>query len=298
VYPPEHKHIAVARKIMAQFCKEVTETYGFKCNGSGGELMKDVSGITLSFSVRGQYTPEEVRPIYVTLFEKLLKTLNENEELQPFLNPNPFTRENIELSFGFRAKGREKIEDGPVAHAFYARNRIFYSTYDTFERHLKRIWSEPYEAALAVVRGERPDDLRELYGPNGTLLSPRVVVMRAFFGNARKKYDFRSRGGDIERRFNMEEMIIIFNSPKEMIPKEARAILTELVDDLWSRVGETKAVREGLTKEEFINEHLLLAILFEDKWGYTRRKGLSDITLENGVVTYIIDDQKTEEPWF
>jgi hypothetical protein len=90
----------------------------------------DVEEISVKFVAYRKATIEEARALEVAMTEKLLKKINENEKIRPYLREYPFKPNRAHVSISFRKHDYSPNTDGSVAHIFQARNLIFYSGAD------------------------------------------------------------------------------------------------------------------------------------------------------------------------
>ncbi|MFI5334751.1 MAG: hypothetical protein ACHQT8_06295, partial [Chlamydiales bacterium] len=144
-------YLKYADQIIHQFEKECVKEFKVVRSGSGGRMSRDVEQISVDFMAYRIATIEEARRLEVTLTEKLLKKINENEKIRPYLREFPFPYSRARVSVSFHKRDNSPNTDGSVAHVFQARNKIVYSGADPKTEDLYDLLEEPYEEALNLV---------------------------------------------------------------------------------------------------------------------------------------------------
>lgn len=147
-------HVKYADEIIHSFEKEcVKEFKSFKLRsiGSGGGFAHDVEEVSVMFFSYVPATIEEARALEVTLTEKLLKKINENEKIRPYLREYPFPSSRARVSVSFHKRNGDYYTDGSVAYIFQARDNLFYYTADPKTKDQTVLFKEPYEDAVKLV---------------------------------------------------------------------------------------------------------------------------------------------------
>lgn len=145
-------YLKYADQIIREFEKESAKEFKLVCSGNGGGMAHDVEEISVDFFAYRTATIEEARALEVAMTEKLLKKINENEKIRPFLREYPFKPERATVSVSFHKRDGSSYTDGSVAQVFQVKNRIFYSgAYPETEDYYDLL-EEPYEDALKLVK--------------------------------------------------------------------------------------------------------------------------------------------------
>ena len=138
---------------------------GFHACMTGGGMMYDVKSISVGFDVQAAPTIEETRVMFVRGVERLLRRVNEDLRIRPYLHNYPFTVANLTYTLSFPRVAVDASGKGPVAHAFNVDNRISYSVYNPAVKKgnpLQNAHRESYDEALRIVREAGAlDDLTE-----------------------------------------------------------------------------------------------------------------------------------------
>ena len=92
---------------------------------------------------------EETRVLYVNCVAALLKEVNENEKIRPYLIKYPFTFENTDILIAFRE--RDSVPPPYIALVLSANKFIYYSTYNNKIRFFDDFHEETFEEAVKIV---------------------------------------------------------------------------------------------------------------------------------------------------
>ena len=160
--PPYYSKLAkqLVKAHIAEMQKE-----GFRACMTGGGMMHDVKNISVGFDVQATPTIDEVRVLFVRGVERLLRRVNEDSRIRPYLHNYPFTVANLTYDLSFPHVAVDASGNGPVAHAFNVGNTISYSVYNPAVKNsnpLQTAQDESYADALRIVREAGAlDDLTE-----------------------------------------------------------------------------------------------------------------------------------------
>lgn len=152
---------SIRHKVMKQAIEKIQTKYGVYPNQISESSQPRFDLIGLGFYHEGLLSKEEIRQIVVGSKEILLHEMNSSEEFRPYLEElgrYPCgSREASIVLFIHDADGRTPFHPN-ICVADSNFNTVEYSTkspskqYGYFEET-----EEPYEVALAIVRGEAPD---------------------------------------------------------------------------------------------------------------------------------------------
>lgn len=125
--------------------------------GTGGELGHDVKTISLHFTLSKDIDLSEARRIYVTLIEILLKEMNSDKDIRPFLRDYPSTYRNTDVLIGMRNdKGQKPTEEGKLTLICNnGKGMVSYLVEDPINNRAIDFHDEPYEEALRIVNEEK-----------------------------------------------------------------------------------------------------------------------------------------------
>ncbi|WP_420421709.1 hypothetical protein [Simkania sp.] len=147
-------YVKISSEIMAEYINDINMTYGVSCYGSGGSFLDNVKMISLSFSASNMnLSIDQSRIMIVNAVESLLKRVNDDERIHPYLEHFPFSSRGIKISFSFHNNKGERVSEEFVAYASTdEKGRVFYSGYDHKAEKFKDLHQETYEEALRIVR--------------------------------------------------------------------------------------------------------------------------------------------------
>ena len=84
-------------QIMAQTAGELKKEKKLSCVGTGGRMHDDITLLRMHFQYFQVVNLEEARKLVVYAVQTLLKNINGNEKVRPYLHNYPFTTKNIDL---------------------------------------------------------------------------------------------------------------------------------------------------------------------------------------------------------
>jgi hypothetical protein len=138
-------------EVINSFSKEMRKRFGLICIGDGGSMPYDVQEITVIFQARQRATIEVARELEIRATERLVEIINAHSKIRPYLREYPFPPGRIEIRISFVDKKGRRYQDGSVALAFQAKDRLFYCERGGETGGLKDLFDEPYEEARRKV---------------------------------------------------------------------------------------------------------------------------------------------------
>jgi hypothetical protein len=152
------RYCDLADNLMNAYSKEVRKTKNLLLFGSGGSMTTDVRVLSPSYEYLGNMDLCQARFLYIETVEGLIRKVNNNEEIRPYLHNYPFTEKNIALAIGFIDKQENRVKEGYIALVFMLDNEnglIYYNIYNSETEMLETIYIEPYEEALKIVNEQK-----------------------------------------------------------------------------------------------------------------------------------------------
>jgi hypothetical protein len=147
----------IAREIRSTVGKKLAKKHKMDLIGVGGGMMKSVYMIGLSFQIHHPLNRKKGRELIVDCVEELLTAINENEEIRPFLKNYPFTTKNVQIAIYVNDDNKREVFDPDFrVVSVFESDHISFSTVDrTNSMKYKNQYHEPYDKALAIVKGDR-----------------------------------------------------------------------------------------------------------------------------------------------
>jgi hypothetical protein len=143
-------------QLQYKFAEDMYKKWGFKCADIGGKMVDGIEQVAFNFVLFKRATLEEARIWEIKLTEELLRRINSNPKLRPYLKNYPFQAKNTQIKIEFWDKEKEYYRDGSIARMYQKDNRIYYlkcapdlvtPEYTMFETP-EPYMDEPYEEAL------------------------------------------------------------------------------------------------------------------------------------------------------
>jgi hypothetical protein len=149
----EPEYCKVSDRIVAGYIKEFTKPKGLFVCGSGGAMANNIQQISLSFASFAALDVDEARILYVEMVEELLRRINANRAIRPFLHNYPFEEKNIDLMISFKDSKLERVSANHVALMSIGKDHmIFYAAYDHDKKKFYDLYEENYVEARDRVK--------------------------------------------------------------------------------------------------------------------------------------------------
>jgi hypothetical protein len=149
------KHTKEVNRIVNPFLKELEKKGKIYAFGYGGAFMHDVEEIDISLCTKRIVDVEKARLLIVSITEELLKRINTDEGIRPYLHNYPFTNENLSITLNFRDKN-----DDPMLPPFLTYTGVMYGKVGYALQNLKQplavdyVHRETYEEALKIYKAQ------------------------------------------------------------------------------------------------------------------------------------------------
>lgn len=143
-------------QIRQETAKELFEKEGLKASAFGSSMIDKIKEIILGFDYYEKCSIEKGRYLVITASQLLLKKINENEKIRPYLIEYPFPEKRVFIPiFCFY---EDEIPEKPFLSVVSCSNgKIFYKTGENQEI----IYEETYEEALKIVQEQNRKNLRD-----------------------------------------------------------------------------------------------------------------------------------------
>jgi len=140
-------------KVVASTITEIEKKDGLKLFGYGGGMMHDLYLLSTHFTVQKPLTMDEARKMYISGTKGLLKAINTDCNIRPYLHDFPFTDRNLQFFISYT--GENPIYKSPpyVKVLYETKGKIFYKSINPTTGDLFTLYSEPYEDALKLILG-------------------------------------------------------------------------------------------------------------------------------------------------
>ncbi len=149
----EEKYEKYADQIISVFAKKfVNQEQDVVCVGSGGRMPHNVEEISVYFYVYKKGSIKEARELEIKATEMLLKDINNDKKIKPYLNEYPFNANRVKVFLSFRKKDNSLYTDGSVVYTFQAKGKIYYYAEEANTEKRILLAEEPYEEAVKIVK--------------------------------------------------------------------------------------------------------------------------------------------------
>lgn len=141
-------------QVIIKFGQEMKNKKNLNLCGIGGGANNGLWLLNASFETYQEpLTQSKARKLIVECVEDFLSTINEDEQLKPYLKVYPFTIENIELRIFCYTPDKNRIFDPYIGVVSCLRGIINYDTNDPLDPYkYKANLEESYEEALSILK--------------------------------------------------------------------------------------------------------------------------------------------------
>ena len=113
--------------------------------------MHDIEKINLSLCTQKKLDLEQTRQLFISLIQNLLKKINSDTRIKPYLHNYPFTSKNLCLSLHFVDKKDDNVLPPYIGMVRLMFGKVFYSLQSLKDEMLfEHIHEETYEEALKI----------------------------------------------------------------------------------------------------------------------------------------------------
>jgi hypothetical protein len=183
----------IINTILDKTLMELRTKYPLSIIGVGGSQQdKKETTITVSFLLNQSLSKDECRKLIVDITEVLLKNINQNEDLQPYLYDVPFSYKNIKINVFLRHPDRSDINYPDISVFSLMKGIVGYDIDDPKIRYRYSTEEEPYEKALKIVQEQRSERIMTSTPESVSILvpDPQPPVPTFFQKLCQKFYDF------------------------------------------------------------------------------------------------------------
>jgi hypothetical protein len=141
-------------QIVDEFTKIIRYDYGLVLVEDKSECSKDVEKISLFFKFYDELSVQEARKLELIVVEELVKTVNSNEKIKPFLKEYPFRTDQAEISISFPQPHNTRFSDLSVSDIYKIKDRLYYAQRDPLTKIFLLCLDETYSHALMIREEE------------------------------------------------------------------------------------------------------------------------------------------------
>ena len=150
-HPEDPIYCHYSHAITDKYCAEMAKNYKLYCYGYGGKFLKRVDQIDLSFNTVQNLNVAQARKLIIKCSEELLKRINADNDIKPYLSHYPFTEKGISLGVSFDQEDQKRVSSKFVAMVFTVDGNIYYSSYNHNKKKFQDVHEETYQEALKIV---------------------------------------------------------------------------------------------------------------------------------------------------
>jgi hypothetical protein len=148
------KELAV-NKILYDSAMNIKKETGLVPFGSGGQMMDQVKELTLLFLYHQPVDVDKARELLVTASETLLKEINSDERVRPYLDCYPFEPKNITIKLIIQKLDGESFGQNELCIVSTDAGKVEYKIDGPDPAHFVTIKDESYEEARQKLQCPR-----------------------------------------------------------------------------------------------------------------------------------------------
>lgn len=150
----DYRYGDIADSIVDPYASHLERTKGVQVLATGGSFTTDVRSITRYFACWQKADIPTARRLYVEAVEELVKLMNENKAIRPYLHNYPFTFRNTNIAFNFHDSSNRWQKQNSLATVSGSHGRVYYRISEEGKFLLTEIHEEAYEEALSIIKKE------------------------------------------------------------------------------------------------------------------------------------------------
>lgn len=147
-------HVELADKVMKPCLKELQKDKKMQLVGGGGGYSDDINRLSVHYFYYDKLEIPEARRLYVRIAQTILKRVNEDLAIRPFLHEYPFTIKCLKIIVGVMDSNGDWQGNGLIASFSNRDDRIYYDGFNHEKGRFYNIHSETYEEALKKIAEE------------------------------------------------------------------------------------------------------------------------------------------------
>ena len=137
-------YIKYSDAITDKYIKDMSKQHKLAYFGGGGAFLYNVKNINISFASREIMDLDQSRKLLISCSEELLRRINANDRIRPYLEHFPFSEKGIDLSISYFDSKLNHIQSKYIAGVFIINGNICYAVYDQEASTLKTVHKESY----------------------------------------------------------------------------------------------------------------------------------------------------------
>ncbi|HSW87364.1 MAG TPA: hypothetical protein VLG49_07710, partial [Rhabdochlamydiaceae bacterium] len=138
-------------QVVEEVTKKMEKDYSISCLQTGGSMTENLQGIKVSFGAFRKGSIEEAREIEIEAIHRLIKSINEDEQLHSHLCESPFPASRVQVSLSFYSN-----PEGDLAHISHRDGTIRYKTRDSKSDRFKILQKESLNEAEQIIQSKMP----------------------------------------------------------------------------------------------------------------------------------------------
>ncbi len=286
IHQPEY--FPYLNEVREKFMCQMFEEHQLICIGDRGKLHETVEEVGLKFKAYHRATIAEARALQITVMNKFVDAINQHPQLKSYLDVRPFTYKRVKIGISFEGPNGE-YADGvgwvfnvtDLAGVVENRNKIFYNSFDPYKAKHFDLHEETYEEAVKLAKEHLEMDHHVT-----SLEQDMDATLYAFSQKMvnQHKIECWHIGGSLSDSIGAK-----FVCRSKMSQQKARQLLLSLANTLLDDIN--GKLKEYLDDAPFQSNRLKLSIWFTR----TRPNDLSEVTLEDDQITYMLDP-RSEQP--
>jgi len=141
-------------RITEAFCKDMQKKYNLHCTANSGQFLYNVNSLHLTFTCIKNVSVADGRNIIVDAVQDLVKRVNGDPDIRPYLSHYPFSPKDICISISFYDPSYKRVPTDFLALIVNTRNYIYYDKYQ--ENRFFTVFYETFD----IAQGKRDRENR------------------------------------------------------------------------------------------------------------------------------------------
>lgn len=151
--PSDPIYCKYADHVVTKYAVAMKKKYGLDVYGSGGSFLNEVREISITFASDRKVKIKGARELVVACTEELLKRINEDKDIRPYLSHYPFTTAGVYVSVCFFDEKGKDVQSPFISDVGVSMHGIVHYDVEKGRYRSEEILREPYQEALRKVHG-------------------------------------------------------------------------------------------------------------------------------------------------
>jgi hypothetical protein len=153
---PKSKHSKIAETVTKRTVQRIESETSLRVTAFGGWTPDNqVRYLSIGFNHLGELSIEQARKFIIYCINEYMSETNTDIEIRPYLNPYPFTQDEMKLIIFIKKANGKDVNRGTFCVVVAQSGLIEYNMREPSSKELRTILRESYEEAVDILEAEK-----------------------------------------------------------------------------------------------------------------------------------------------